>query len=74
MIHFIRARIVPATDTQKNRKNIFISALARAYFIFAVARRGHGQDTEVILRHLMSLRRAGGRESPLKGRDLFSIE
>lgn len=44
---------------------------ARTMFIFAVARRGHGQDPEVILYHLASLTGAGEREFFLEGMALF---
>lgn len=37
-----------------------VLVLARTELIFAVNRRGHGQDPEVILQHLTSFSRNGG--------------
>lgn len=51
-----------------------VMVLARTGSVFAVGGRRHGQDTEVILHHLMSLLRAGERDCLPDRRDSFQLK
>lgn len=56
---------------KENSYLLTVLVQARTGMVFAVARRGHGWDREVVLYHLMSLSQVGRRESPPGGRSSF---
>lgn len=53
--------VLHGTCKISSKWKLCVLVLARTELTFAVARRGHGQDPEVILCHLTSFSRAGGR-------------
>lgn len=53
--------VLHGTCKISSKWKLCVLVLARTELIFAVARRGHGQDPEVILCHLTSFSRVGGR-------------
>lgn len=58
-------------NSQSLKEGSLVCGCSQDRVNFSVARRGHVQDPEVVLYHLMSLTRAGGRESLMSKKGSF---